>query len=745
MKFRRFPIYFFLTVYGLLLLPLLGEEDLSDSDSQSDIEEGHSYHGHVFNEGPRQAAVLIPGTGEVDFPVSTQSEEAQLFFNQGIGQLHGYWDFEAERSFRQVAMIDPDCAMAYWGMAMANFKNTTRATGFIEEAVKRKQHASAKEKQYITGLNAYFADPKKDSKERRKALASSLQAITEQFPDDVEAKAFLMRQIYQNSRKGVSIKNPETVHQIAEEIFESQPQHPVHHYVIHLWDYRKPARATESAEKCGPSAPAIAHMWHMPGHTYDKLKDYRKTAWYQEASARVDHAHTIEYQFLPDQIHNFRHNNAWLVKTLTYLGRCDDAAALARNMVELPRLPVFKTKGDSSTYNPGKSSWRSGRQRLLEVLVRFEQWEEWLALEDTPYLRADEKSLFAKNNDKYSAIARFETGDRDGGARILQDFKEQLEAERSREKKSSSKIRDLQSRVWEISTYAALTADPPDIEKAKQYVSKLQRIDKSRHAYLHSRAGNHEKAVSLSKQAISSAKNQIHPLAHQVYVLHRAGKIEEAKAALKNLRKLAVDADRDLPMLERLRPVATEYGYDADWMIPEGDDATAPVVDYDMASLGPFRYRPPEAPDFVLEDDCGDTYRLSDRKGKNTLLIFYLGKGCAHCMEQLNEFAPAMKKYEEAGIDIIAVSSDSPEGLAETFALTEEDGNSPFPFPLLSDSELEIFKAYRAYDDFEAQPLHGTFLIDADQKIRWQDISYEPFMYQDWLLEECQRLLKIES
>src|SRR6185369_17215648 len=67
---------------------------------------GHSYHGEVFNEGPRQKAYLMGGTGDVSFPVTTKSPEAQQFFNQGLGQVYGFWYFEAERSFRQVAALD---------------------------------------------------------------------------------------------------------------------------------------------------------------------------------------------------------------------------------------------------------------------------------------------------------------------------------------------------------------------------------------------------------------------------------------------------------------------------------------------------------------------------------------------------------------------------------------------------------------------------------------------------------------
>ena len=81
---------------------------------------GHSNHGEIFNEGPRHSALPIEGTGQVSFPIQCAWEEGQKFFNQGVGQLHGFWYYEAERTFRQIASRDPKCAMAYWGMALAN-------------------------------------------------------------------------------------------------------------------------------------------------------------------------------------------------------------------------------------------------------------------------------------------------------------------------------------------------------------------------------------------------------------------------------------------------------------------------------------------------------------------------------------------------------------------------------------------------------------------------------------------------
>jgi hypothetical protein len=66
------------------------------------------------------------------------------------------------------------------------------------------------------------------------------------------------------------------------------------------------------------------------------------------------------------------------------------------------------------------------------------------------------------------------------------------------------------------------------------------------------------------------------------------------------------------------------------------------------------------------------------------------------------------------------------------------------PIRLASDEPMNVFKKFRAFDDFEDQPLHGTFLVDGAGTIRWQDISYEPFMDHEFLLAEAKRLLSHE-
>ena len=145
------------------------------------------------------------------------------------------------------------------------------------------------------------------------------------------------------------------------------------------------------------------------------------------------------------------------------------------------------------------------------------------------------------------------------------------------------------------------------------------------------------------------------------------------------------------------------------------------------------------APDWKAPDHLGREYSMADFQERPVIVIFFLGFGCVHCVEQLLEFSPHTREFAAAGIDLVAIGTDSIEQLSES--QSGDTLESGYPFPILSDASLELFKRYRAYDDFEDLPLHGTFLVDTKGRMRWEDISYEPFMDWEFLLTESQRLL----
>lgn len=408
----------------LLLLPLvlLWNGATAAQAEEAKPAPGHSGMGEAFDEGPRQFAHLIPGCSAAHFAATTKSPEAQQFIDQGFTQLHGFWYFEAERSFRQAAYLDHDCAIAYLGMALANINNEKRAAGFVKEAMDRASSASPREGRWINMWSAYFNAGKKNTQAKRSTLVKAYEELLFEFPDDLEARAFLLLQLWENSTEGIPLPSRLAVASLAQPILAANPMHPgVHHYLIHLWNSGgTDKQALPDAALCGQSAPGIAHLWHMSGHTYSALHRYDDAAWQQEASARVDHAYMHEARILPEQIHNYAHNNDWLVKDLAYIGRVHDGLELAKNLVELPKL------------GPGKeAAWHYGRAQIFELSQDFELWEELTALESTPYLVPDTNT--ARENDRLRAlgVAWFMTGQVEKGEATLQALEERLKQARS--------------------------------------------------------------------------------------------------------------------------------------------------------------------------------------------------------------------------------------------------------------------------------------------------------------------------
>ncbi len=97
------------------------------------------------------------------------------------------------------------------------------------------------------------------------------------------------------------------------------------------------------------------------------------------------------------------------------------------------------------------------------------------------------------------------------------------------------------------------------------------------------------------------------------------------------------------------------------------------------------------------------------------------------------------EQYRAAGIDVAGISTETLSQLQT--GLRKYDGE--IRMPLMANPEGDIFKAFRCFDDFEGVPMHGTFLIDTNGRIRWQDTGYKPFMDPKFLLEEATRLLKL--
>ena len=357
-----------------------------DASCDEHFQPGHSHHGEEFDSGPRQDAYLMGGTGKVHFPVSSKVPLVQEFIEQGVGQLHGFWFVEAERSFRKAASLDPNCGIAYWGMSMANQElHRTKAVQLAADAAKHKAGLTERERMYIDALGT----------------ETGYQAIIAKYPKDLEAKAFEVWRIFHKSEETkITSAEFDTAIDLAHQVLNVEPMHPIHHALIHIAAaLHREAQALDSAAKCGDTSPSIGHMWHMPTHIYFALLRFPEAAWQLEASIRTEHARMIHDRVLPDQVHLYAHNNEWLVRTLLHLGRVHDVRRTAMQMIDLPRHPLYnlierpqarnEAEKQANTNNDedglksqervvevhGTSAYY-GRDRLLQTLRQYEYWDD---------------------------------------------------------------------------------------------------------------------------------------------------------------------------------------------------------------------------------------------------------------------------------------------------------------------------------------------------------------------------------
>jgi peroxiredoxin len=197
----------------------------------------------------------------------------------------------------------------------------------------------------------------------------------------------------------------------------------------------------------------------------------------------------------------------------------------------------------------------------------------------------------------------------------------------------------------------------------------------------------------------------------------------------------------DLPVSACDRIAQLGYEYDS-YAKPPQAQGQASKGSSAIPSGGTKATRFSRAPAWSLPDEAGKNVSLAKYEGRPVVVIFYRGYGCIQCMEQLNSFAQKAREFAEQGIDLVAISTDSPDDLKKALEPYQEKGG--FPFPLLSDAKLEVFKAYRLLD-FDNQPMHGTFLIDAQGRIRFRDISDEPFNNPTFFLKEGKQLVSVAS
>ena len=309
---------------------------------------------------------LMEGIGNSRLEITTHSEVVRAYFNQGLNLLHGFWYFEAWRAFGEAARLDSSCAMAYWGIYQSlrgnnsNYRAKKRALG---KAKALGAGASEHEQYYIRAIALLDSLGRKG----HPAYLREMEGLIERYPDDVEARLFLVRfamhhlGFYAGPRAGYPNR-----WEILRELLSSHPDHVgVHHYWVHAVEFGEhPETGLQSAQRLSRMAPNVGHIVHMPGHIYYRMGEYDKARQSFIASAQVDSAYMVDQRIPVNRTWNYVHNLNYLLANYAEDGRYQEGLEWARRLQQAPLDP----KRSLFFYQ--------GRMAPVHLQMRYGFWEE---------------------------------------------------------------------------------------------------------------------------------------------------------------------------------------------------------------------------------------------------------------------------------------------------------------------------------------------------------------------------------
>ncbi|MBK6795884.1 MAG: hypothetical protein IPG76_03545 [Acidobacteria bacterium] len=411
-------------------------------------------HTPIVTKASTAKAVMNEGYGKVNFKVTTGSAEAQAFFNQGLALLHSFWAYEADKSFERAAQLDPECAMAQWGIAMAAVNDVRR-----DQAIKRAKELLAKasdhEKLYISAVEARYLGEKTNVQNNGFLGASepykqALRKIVALYPQDNEARLFLALALMSGYERD-GTPRPGTIEAVSllQNVLAKDSNHlAAHHYMIHATESgRRPQDGVPSADVYGSLAPKVGHAVHMPGHTYVHVDRWDDAARAFEGSAEVDRAYIRDNKETTDHAAGpYGHNVHFLSMVYGYQGRYRDALKAGLELLD-------------ATNKPGEEKSRTafeGRISVMRTLVRFEKWDEIL---NGTLPNEGQFETFKAWRYYAEALAKAGKGDL-AGARTHLDL---LEREIAWVKDRFSKLKDIPQAARQKLQMRALDVTPYDI------------------------------------------------------------------------------------------------------------------------------------------------------------------------------------------------------------------------------------------------------------------------------------------
>jgi tetratricopeptide (TPR) repeat protein len=339
----------------------------------------------------------LSGLSDYHFKVTTDNEESQYFFDQGMRLVFAFNHSEALRSFKEAARLDPDNAMAYWGWAWSLGRNLNipmmmnsadQANDAIYRAIALKDKVTERERDYIEVLEARYNDDLSIPRETLDiAYMNAAEKLMNKYPDDLDA-AVLYAGAAMNTQPwdywyldGNPKGNTEKIISVLESVIERDPKNAgALHYHIHVTEFKKPWLAEDSADALHPLLPGSGHLVHMPSHIYIRVGRYQDAYDINIKAVEADEEYIKETksQSIYPLVY-YPHNIHFLSWSSMFTGRSQNSLDAAMKVKEYLEEGVRKT------------SWGSGneyfRAQPIYVMVRFGKWDEILEM-PKPFMKA---------------------------------------------------------------------------------------------------------------------------------------------------------------------------------------------------------------------------------------------------------------------------------------------------------------------------------------------------------------------
>ena len=312
--YRLFFIFFFLLPDMTVQTRVLP----SHVRRESSIDCSPPGYAAILPAGDGRYAPVFPGWGHYHYPISTGVDSARYFFDQGLSLYYGYHLPESLASFKEAARKDSDCAMAWWGqaLAMGPYYNSTyiyrmppEVLPVLEKMNGLADRATAKEKDLLSAMNLRYSADMTDSRRSalNRAYSDAMKALIGKYPGDNDIKALFIDGVMTehawdlwDTKGSPKPWTPELVKD-CEEILAADPWHPAAlHYHIHLLEASLHPEATlPSADKLKELMPGVPHMVHMASHSYQRTGLYAKGVSINDSA----NAAQRRYRLLAPQLH----------------------------------------------------------------------------------------------------------------------------------------------------------------------------------------------------------------------------------------------------------------------------------------------------------------------------------------------------------------------------------------------------------------------------------------------------------